>query len=135
MEPHAEPEALSLARLENRHLQETIKALRDALEHMQIDKEDSIQNAVASANHEIAQLKATITAQREAMERLQAAYEDTLQALERRSRDEVQHLQQTIVALRELLEAQHVQHSATPTPRETAAESCRTERGDAATSA
>jgi hypothetical protein len=107
MNSREESTALSLARLENRHLQETIRALREALEHMQIDKENSVQNAVTTASQEIAQLKATITAQREAMERLQITYEEKIQALERRSRDEGQQLQQTIVALRELLEAQH----------------------------
>ena len=112
MTPQAESEALSLARLENRQLQETVRALREALEHLQIDKETSVQSAMATANDEIAQLKATITAQREAMERLQTTYEENMQALERRTRDEVHQLQQTIVALRELLEARHVQHAA-----------------------
>jgi hypothetical protein len=104
--------ALSLVRLENRQLQETIRALREALEHMQIDKENSVHNAVATANHEIAQLKAAITAQREAMEHLQSTYEEKMQALERRARDEGHQLQQTIVALRELLEAHYAQHAA-----------------------
>ena len=92
---------------ENRHLKDTINALREAMEKMQIDKEDSIQKAVVDVNNEIIQLKSTIIALRETLEKEQISFKEKIQEIERRTRDDVEQYQQTIVTLRHQLEEYH----------------------------
>src|SRR3546814_4999252 len=75
-----EDEALFLAQTEVRHLKESIRALRDELERMRIDKETGIRQAVAAAGSEAAQLKATITALRDELEMKRIEKEENVQA-------------------------------------------------------
>ncbi len=89
---------------ENRHLKETIVALREALERQEIEKDDRVQQALASANDEIAQLKATIQAVRDKMEEQQLKYAGELQAAKKAARDELLQLKETIQLLRDRLE-------------------------------
>ena len=51
MRPEAESDQLHLALTEIRHLQDTISALRQELEKLQADKEESVQRAVGSSNN------------------------------------------------------------------------------------
>ena len=101
MEPETGLDELYLARTENRHLQETIRVMRDELEQMQMDKEASLQQAVTIATDEITQLKAMITALRHELERNQSSYAENMQEVERCARDEATQLQQTIRVLRQ----------------------------------
>ena len=103
MESQAERDALHLAQTENRHLRDTICALRDELERMRIDKDDSVHQAVLSASDEIVQLRTTVTILRDELERTTNSYEKKLQELEWQGRDEIHQLQQTIRILREQL--------------------------------
>lgn len=104
MVSNTEHDELKQILTENRHLKNTINALRETMEKMQIDKEDCIQKAVVEANSEIIQLKSTITALRETLEKKQILYEEKIQEIELKTRNEIKQLQQTIVNLRQLLE-------------------------------
>ncbi|MBT3627283.1 MAG: hypothetical protein HN527_04240, partial [Rhodospirillaceae bacterium] len=55
--------------VDNRHLQQTIGALRDQLERTQLEKSEAVQRAVAALSDELAQLKATANALRDRLER------------------------------------------------------------------
>jgi len=89
---------------ENRHLKETIVALRTTLDQKEIEKDERIQEALAAANDEIGQLKAAIQAVREEMERQKLNHAEELQAARKASRDEMAELKKTIQLLREKLE-------------------------------
>ena len=104
IEPRAGPDESHLIRTENRQLQETIVALRDTLDRMQLEKEQGVQQAVAAANDEIVELKATVTALRDELERSRFTFEGAMQESERALREERNQLQQTIVALRKQIE-------------------------------
>ena len=97
-------EELYLTQTENRHLKDTIVALRDELEKQNIETEDRIQKAVAEANDQILQLKETITALRDEMEHNKIIYEDKMQEQKRAYRDEKKQLEQMISALRDKIE-------------------------------
>ncbi|MEE9239809.1 MAG: hypothetical protein V3U53_01295 [bacterium] len=105
MELQTESDELYQTQTENRHLKNTIVALRDELEKSRIDKEDSVQKAIQASNDEIVQLKSTASALREELERNNIAHEDKEQELERAHRDEQKQLQQMISTLRDKLEA------------------------------
>jgi HAMP domain-containing protein len=96
---------LYLSQTENRHLKNTIVALRDELENMRIQHEENVQQALVSANDEIHQLKAAIVAMRDELEHSRAGYEDQIQNIHRTARDEINQLHQSIWVLRERIEA------------------------------
>jgi HAMP domain-containing protein len=104
MDHQPESQDLHLAQTENRHLKETISALREELEKMRISSEASIQNAVVAANGEIVQLKSTIAALRDELEWTLVQCEEKIQKMEQMTRDEMNQLQQTVKTLREQLE-------------------------------
>lgn len=70
MTPLKKTDALYQAQTENRHLKDTLGALRQELELLNSMNEETTQKTVASANDEINQLKVTVTALREEMESL-----------------------------------------------------------------
>jgi hypothetical protein len=93
--------------LQIRDLEQTVGAMRDALELKERDAAERIQRAVAEAAGENDELKATTRALREQLEAQQQAHAAAIQDAERLQRDELRELQDTIKALRaELEEAQ-----------------------------
>jgi len=79
MGPQPDRDELYLALTENVHLKETIVALREELEKLAVEKEESIQKAVVTANNEIAQLKATAAALRDEMEKMEYEKRESIQ--------------------------------------------------------
>ncbi len=75
------------------------------MEALRIDKDESVQKAVADGSSEISQLKATITTLREELEGNKLKHDEEKQKLERAARDEVKQLRETIQALRDQLES------------------------------
>ena len=65
---------------EVRNLKNTARALRDALEQAQIDRERSVQEAVREAHNEITQLKATAGALRDGLEQARIDHDKAVQA-------------------------------------------------------
>ena len=63
----SEPDELYLAQTENRHLKDTIAALRQELERLRIENDENLQKAASAANDETGQLKATVSALRDEM--------------------------------------------------------------------
>ena len=88
---------------ENRHLKDTIAALREQLEALRYENEASVQKATAAAKAEIVELKASIVALREELERRTAGFEEGLQEERREHRDELNQLKRTIRELRDAL--------------------------------
>ena len=91
--------------LEIRALEAAIVAMREALEHAQLEAQDRLQAAVAQASAEAEQLKAVITTMREELEAQYARHLEAMQQQRQLAADEVRQLQATIQALREELEA------------------------------
>ena len=57
-----EPDELRLAQTENRHLKDTITALRQELEKLRFENDENLQKASSAANDQIGQLKAMVNA-------------------------------------------------------------------------
>ena len=89
---------------ENRQLQETIAAMRDALQKQSAECEERVQRAVVSARDDISELQAAVQAMRDELELQRIHYEQRLQAAEREALDERTQLRQTIQILRDQLE-------------------------------
>ena len=104
MDTQSEPDEQHQALMDNRHLQETIGALRTEMEEMRIDKEVSVQKAIAAANDDMTQLKNTITALRTGMERQGYTGDEAVQKAIADANQEIVQLRGTIGALREELE-------------------------------
>ena len=96
---------LYLIQTENRHLKDTIIALREELERVSIQHEDNIQKAIAVANDGINQLQATVVAMRDELERNKIASEEEFQKIRRTACAEIEQLQHAIFVLRDKLEA------------------------------
>ena len=105
MEAQPEVRELYQVHTENRHLKETVSALRDALEKKQISHEEDIQKSLAVQNDENAHLKLSIVALRDELECARITHEESIQKLEQSARDEVNQLQESIRVLREQWEA------------------------------
>ena len=90
---------------EIQQLKKTASALRDELDNLKFEKDESVQKVVADSSDEIGQLKTTAGKLREELDSIKFEYEDKIQELERASRDEIKQLQDTIAALRQELEA------------------------------
>jgi cell division septum initiation protein DivIVA len=88
---------------ENRHLKETIMALRTELENVRYETEKRFQETIALGNNEIIQLKATIQELRNQMELRGFDFEEKLAAERVLHRDELIQLQQTVQLLRDKL--------------------------------
>jgi len=73
---------------ENRHLKDTIRALREELEKERYNCENRVQKAVASANDEIVQLKSIIQALRDGLEQQKIEFKDKIQNIEQTTQDE-----------------------------------------------
>jgi hypothetical protein len=84
-------------------LEETVIAMRDALEHSQQNADDRVQAERALAAAEVDQLHAMITELRHELEAQQHRHADELQLQRRQATDEVRQLQATIKALRDEL--------------------------------
>jgi len=107
MDENIKDEEILRLQSENRHLKETVTALREAMEKQRAECEDRIQKLLSEADDEAAQLKAAINALRDEMERIRNRYEEKLQELESSAGDEIKQLRETITVLRERLEEQH----------------------------
>ena len=99
------PDELQQALTENRHLKETIAAMRDELENVRFETEKRFQETIALGNSEITQLQATIQELRNEMERNNFDFQEKLVKEQGIHRDELKQLQQTIQQLRDKLEA------------------------------
>ncbi|MFC1694101.1 hypothetical protein ACFL1R_11395 [Candidatus Latescibacterota bacterium] len=106
MKSQSEKKELNQLQAENRHLKDTIIALRETLEKQCIENEELVQKAVASANDEIVQLKATVTALRDELEYNNIKNEEKIQEIEKVAHDEIEQLKQLISILRTQLEEQ-----------------------------
>ena len=104
MKSQSETEDLYQLQTENRHLKDTIVALRESLEKQRIDNEALVQNVKASANDEILQLKAAVTALRDGLEYNKIKQEEKVQELERAAHEENKQLKEMINILRTQLE-------------------------------
>jgi TATA-binding protein-associated factor Taf7 len=87
-----------------RDLEQTVAAMRDALELKEQDTAERVQRAVAGAASECAELKATVRALREQLESERADHTAKQQETERLLRGELRELQETVQALRARLE-------------------------------
>jgi len=92
---------------ENRHLKETVTALREALETQRAECEGKIQKLLSEADDEAGQLKATINALRDELERVRIQCEEKLREFESSAGDEINQLREMITVLRERLEERH----------------------------
>ncbi|MEE2897444.1 MAG: hypothetical protein VX815_03155 [Gemmatimonadota bacterium] len=100
----ADTEDLLLLQGENRHLKDTIVALRDEMETARAERADEVQRAAAHADAEVGQLHETISALRSELE---GAVEDGRQQVyetDRTARGELGQYQDTIRELRARLE-------------------------------
>ncbi|MBA3009667.1 MAG: hypothetical protein KKF12_00625 [Proteobacteria bacterium] len=89
---------------ENRHLKETIGALRERLEALRFEKEQSLGDAISMAAGEILQLRQTISALRNELEHQQVLCEETLFQREKTYGDQIDQLKDMVMALRIQLE-------------------------------
>ncbi len=88
----------------DRELEQTVAAMREALERNAQEGAERVQRALADSAAEIDQLKATIIALRDELESRETAHASAVQESERLRRDELRELQETIQALRAQLE-------------------------------
>lgn len=93
---------------ENRHLKDTIRALREELEKEHYRYQEGIQKAVSAANDDNIQLKKTISAIRDEMEKMRFDRIEIEQEARAGVNDEITQLKLTIKALREELESQKI---------------------------
>jgi len=90
---------------ENRHLKETVTALRDEMDNMRVSEQERLQHTLAAAREEIGQLKATITALRDGLERRKIEDEEKSRTIDQAARDEAKQLHDMIRLMRDKLEA------------------------------
>ena len=100
----AEADELHQAGMEIRHLKNTIAALREELEGMRYEIQESVQRAVADAADEATQLQETAMALREELDNLNFEKDKAVQEATANSHDEIQQLMKTAAALREELD-------------------------------
>src|SRR5712671_6496849 len=89
---------LRSAHADNRHLQETIAALRNELEAAQDNKNASAEIVRAELGKEVVQLRATAVALREELERTRAEREAAVAQALGTANSEITHLKATITA-------------------------------------
>ena len=89
---------------ENRHLKDTVGALRDEMEKMRIGEHERLQQSLTAASDEIGQLKKMIAALRDELERRNIEYEGQCRAIEQAAREEVKQLHDMIGVMRDALE-------------------------------
>ena len=82
----------------------------DSMERFQIEKEECIQKAVASANNEIGQLKSAVIALRDELEKKQIEKEESVQRSTAAANDEIVQLKETISALRDQMESKAIEY-------------------------
>jgi phosphoribosyl 1,2-cyclic phosphodiesterase len=80
------------------------------LQQMQIEKEEEVQTALASANDEIRQLKTTVTKLREELEKESAEKNSLVQRAVAEAKMEIDQLKETVVALRASMEEDKATH-------------------------
>jgi len=100
-----QPEASSGRDLELRELQETIVAMREALDLAEHEARERTQAAIAEATEEIGHLRTIVTALRTQLEERELAHAEALQAARQDAAGEIKDLQATIDALRSDLDA------------------------------
>ena len=103
---------LDVAQREVRHLMDTIAAMREQLERIQVDAQEQVQRSTADGHNEAVELRSTITAMREEMEAMRFDAERRVQAEVASAHGDMAQLQATIRALREQLEVQEHRRAA-----------------------
>lgn len=111
--PQPEQDDLYWLQSENRHLKDTIIALRQEIERLRIEHDENLQKALSAASDEIGQLKVTIGVLRDKLERERISHEEKIQEINRLNHHEMIQLQQTIQTLRELLEGDNEKQPST----------------------
>ena len=96
--------ALYQAEAENRHLEQTILALRSELEAVKAKGRENVQKEIAEHSGEIMQLKETARELRRQLERIDAGYKQRIHDMKREARGQMKQLQETITALRDKLD-------------------------------
>ena len=89
---------------ENRHLKETVAALREEMEKMREGEQERLQHALVAAKDEIDQLHKMIAALREELERLKIECEEKCRGIEQDAREETRQLHEMIQTMRGRLE-------------------------------
>jgi len=97
---------LQAAQQEIRNLKITIQALREKIETVNFDKDNTVSAAISESNEQIQQLRATVIAMHDEMELLKFNFEDKMEKLTSNTRDESRQMQETIRKLRGRLDFQ-----------------------------
>ncbi len=87
-------------------MKETILLLRQQLEAMRIDKEQSVRRAANAGKSEIAQLQDTLKGLRDTLETVRVNKERDVQAAAAANGNEIAQLKDSVIALRDALEMQ-----------------------------
>lgn len=103
-----EKDELYMAQTENRHLKDTIVALRDELESERNFSAKKTQDALALSSNEIKQLKETAAALRDALEAAHFKTQKEVQEAIVASSSEIKELKETVGSLRNELERQKI---------------------------
>jgi chromosome segregation ATPase len=101
-------EELDNALKENRHLKETIAAMREELESLDFVRQKAVQDAVLESQAEIEHLRTTIVAQREELESIRFETEKRFQETIAELNSENKQLKDAIQELRSELEQRAV---------------------------
>lgn len=104
MTDSADQDAPLVEQRENRHLKDTITALREQMEALRADHGEEIQAATAFADAEVRQLQETVSALRARLEQFAESAQEESYAAQRQARGEMEQYQDTIRELRHRLE-------------------------------
>lgn len=100
------PSDVSAIRAANAHLEMTIRAMRDRLEHQKAEADAAIQKTQAGLTGEISALQATIQELRDQLQSLREAGKAEVQSVRARTATEIKQLEATVNAMRAQLEAE-----------------------------
>jgi chemotaxis protein MotB len=98
--------AASAIRAANAHLEMTIRAMRDRLEHQKAEADAAIQKTQAGLAGEISALRATIQELRDQLQALREAGQADAQSVRAKAAAEIKQLEATINAMRGQLEVE-----------------------------
>jgi len=95
---------LSALHAENRHLKDTVVAMRQSLESLVLEKNAAVQREAAASRDEIENMKAAVVALRDALEALRIERDRQVQEAVARGKTENRELQNAVQALRDRMD-------------------------------
>ncbi len=104
MMPDSETSGFYDPQTENRHLKETVTALREEMERMREGEQERLHHALVAAKDEIDQLHKMIATMREELERFNIECTEKCRAIEQGAREETKQLHEMIQTMRTRLE-------------------------------